>query len=130
MSVKREMPYRDGSNYAKLFAFIQGKQVVTFAETEAEAKRLGMGDKAAKASASVELSKTKKSYGNRSAGKGYYMERLKKQKVGDALRMRLRWYAPNEAQPTKPELKKNESVASVKTATPETKVAKKGTVTA
>ena len=121
MSQKREMPYRKGSDYAKLFAFIQGKQVVTVAETVAEGIRIGMGEKAAKASTSVVLSKTKEGYGNMSAGKGYFMERLKKQKAGDALRMRLRWYAKGEKQPERPTRKI--VVASEKVAT-EAKTAK------
>lgn len=122
MSQKRVMPYsRMGSNYVKLFAFIQGKQVVTVAEVVAEGLRIGMAEKAAKASATVVLSKTKEGYGNMSAGKGYYMERLKKQKAGDPLRMRLRWYKNGEKQPERPTRKI--VVASEKVAT-EAKTAK------
>lgn len=136
MSTKHQNPYRAGSNYAKLFAFVQGKQVATIAQVEAYGISIGMTQSETEASTSVILSKTKKGFGNRSAGKGYYMENLKKEKVGDELRKRLRWYAKGEVQPERPprNIKPVAVIASEKIAVKATvkpvKAATKGKVTA
>jgi len=129
MSKKRIMPYRNGSNYDKLFRFWQKKpgQMVTVNEMIAEGERIGMKTSAARASTNVILSKSKEGYGNMSAGKGYYAESVWKE--GNPMRKKLVWRKDGEAEPERParKIKTADHVTSEKTSNPPpVPVAKKG----
>lgn len=95
-SVKHSNPYRDGSNYNKLFGHLKVKQIVTKKELIDQAKELGMTDSAATATATVILSPRESSKrgdcrGNASAqGHLYFIEKLGK-KAGESQKFRLRW---------------------------------------
>lgn len=100
MSVKHENPYREGSQYHKVFGFIKTKQVVTRAEVLAKAIEFGMSEEAANATVTVLLSPRKESKrgdcrGNISAqGHLYFVERLPRRIVNgekEPMKFRLRW---------------------------------------
>jgi len=96
MSKGHKNPYRDGSNYAKAFAYWQKIQVVTRSVMEAFFGKLGLKTDAQKASSTVLLSPRKADgrgdcRGNFSAhGEVYYAEPLKHVK-GQEKKFRLRW---------------------------------------
>jgi len=100
MSVKHENPYREGSQYNKVFGYIKAKQVVTRAEVLAKALEVGLSEKAANATTTVLLSPRKESTrgdcrGNGSArGEWYFIEKLPRKTVKgerEPQKLRLRW---------------------------------------
>lgn len=90
MASTNKNPYRDGSAYNKLFAFIRSKQVVTVAQlSEAGFKPADIT--VVLSPRAVGTSKGDPRGNLSSQGHVYYMERLPKKNKGEAQRFRIRW---------------------------------------